>query len=256
MPRIELELDDKGDVVGDVPAEIAAILKRVETTSHGVGYGKGVEQAAKDAKKQIEDAIALEKARFDALQPLERERVSRMEADNQTLSQRLTEASKEHDRTLKQREEAHARQLVENAEQLKRRNERIQTLTAREIRMEALQAGARDESLDELEVILGRFIGYDDDMLPFVRQADGSPQLQAGKPVPLGSFVKQYLDNHPHHRRAATGRGGDARRGASLSGTTGAPATVEAARQRFEGGDRSPSAINDIFEASRKKRAG
>lgn len=252
MPRLEIEIDDKGELIGEVPGELAGILKRIEAEHHKVGYGKGVEQAAKDARKQIDETIALEKARFEALQPLERERVASIERDNQTLTSTLNERAKEFDRTLKSREEAHANEVVKSAERAKLLQGRIRDMTKTQIRAEALQAGARDESLDELAIILDQYVGYDDDMQPFVKQADGTAQLQHGKPLPIGAFVKQYLDAHPHHRRAPAGRGGDGRRGASLSGA-GTTTSVEAARARIEGGDRSASAINDLFNAGRHK---
>lgn len=252
MPTIQFELDDKGEPVGDLPPELQSILKRVEAEHHKIGYGTGVQQAAKDAKKQIEDAIAFEKARLDAQQPLEKERVARIEADNQTLSARLAELSKESDRTLKTREEAHARELVQSADRIKRRDERIQALTESSIRADAVAAGAREESLDEIAFLVGKFIGFDDDMMPFIKQADGTPQLQAGKPIPISAFVKQYLDTHQHHRKAATGRGGDARGGASLRGQAAPKGNADAIRQQIAEGDRSATTLNKLYEATRK----
>ena len=210
MPAFTIELDDKGDFNGEMPAEIQQILARTGAEQYKVGYGKGVEQAAKEAKKQIEDTINLEKQRMAAMEPLEKERVARIEAENQSLASRLADLSKESDRTLKSREESHAREIVQRTEAIKRREERIMQLTKSQIRIEAAQAGARDESLDELEIILGNYVGYDDDMMPFVKGADGQPQTVAGKPVGLSAFVTQYLNAHPHHRKVVAGRGGQA----------------------------------------------
>src|SRR4029077_20047477 len=252
MATITFETDDKGDLVGETPAELTSLFKRIEADGHKVGYGKGVEQAAKDAKKQIEDTIEFEKKRLAAMEPLEKERVSRIESENTTLSSRLAEMSKEADRTLKSREEAHAREIVQRTEQIQRREARIRDLTSAQVRGEAVHAGARDESLDELAIIIGNQLGYDDDMMPFIKGPDGSPLMAAGKRVTLEQHVKQYLDNHAHHRKASTGRGGDARGGASLRSNLSAG--FDKAKERLESGDRSFDAINDVFSARLSKR--
>lgn len=249
MPKLELEIDDKGEFVGNLPPEVDTILKRVEAEHYKIGVGKGYQQAAQEAKQQIEDSVKYELAKKDAMAPLEKERISRIEADNAELTTKLTDTMRENDRLLKSREESHARELLDRADRLKRRDTRIMDLTKSQIRSEALSAGAREESLDELQLVLGHYIGFNDEMEPFVKNLDGTPQLLHGKPVPLTTFVKQYLENHAHHRKPAPGRGGDARRGASFSG--GAPASLDAAKTRLEH-DRSPDAINELFLAGRK----
>lgn len=255
MPRVEIEIDDKGELLGSAPAELDAIFKRIEAEHHKVGYGKGVEQAAKDAKKQIEDTVALELARKAALDPLEKERVSRIETENASLAAKLADTSRESDRLIKSREESHARETVAAAERLKLREGRIRDLTKQQIRADAKAAGARDESLDELEIILNNYVGFDDDMMPVVKGADGTAMLQHGKPVALSAFVQQYVENHPHHRKPVNGRGGEMRRGASFNSGGGAN-TLDAARSRIEkDNDRSAGAINDLFNASRKSSA-
>jgi hypothetical protein len=253
MPKLEIEIDDKGDFVGAPPAEVEAILKRIEAEHYKIGVGKGYQQAATEAKAQIEEGIKYELAKKDAMAPLEKERVSRLESDHAEMTTKLAETMRESDRLLKSREEAHARELIDRAERLKRRDLRIVDLTKSQVRAEAINAGARDESLDELELVLNHYIGFDDEMVPFVKNLDGTPQLLHGKQIPITTFVKQYLENHPHHRKPAPGRGGDARRGASLSG--GSPANLDAARTRLER-DRSPEAINELFLAGRKTAAG
>jgi hypothetical protein len=254
MPRLELELDDKGEIVGEVPEGLKSIFTRIETTAHGAGYGKGVSKAAEDAKKQIADTVAAELAKKDALLPIERAKWSQIEEDNKSLQTRIIEADREHDRMLKGREETHAKELLDRADALKKRNARIQEMTKAQLRVEARAAGARDESAEELEVILHSSIGYTDDMEPFVRNPDGSPKTVHGRPQSIAAFVKEYLDTHQHHKKAPAGQGGGARGGAAFGGHT-APASVEAARARVEGGDRSPDAINELFKSGRKPSA-
>lgn len=253
--RIEVELDDKGEIVGQAPAEIDAIFKRIETTAHGSGYGKGVSKAAEDAKKQIADSIAAAKAQLEADAPVKQAKYAQMEDDYKVLQTRMIESERALNSTMKDREEQHARELLDRSDRLKKFGGRIQDLTKSQLRGEARAYGARDESLDELEVILHASIGYDDDMSPFVRNPDGSQRMQQGKPMPVSLFVKEYLDGHTHHRKPAGGTGGGARGGASFHGHT-SNVSAEAARARVEGGDRSSTAINELFEAvSRRKTA-
>lgn len=252
MARIELELDDKGDIVGQTPAEIDAIFKRIETTAHGAGYGKGVSKAADDAKKQIADAILAEKARLEADAPLKQAKYEQMESDYKALQTRVIETERASSNTLKEREESHARELLDRADRLKKFGGRIQDLTKAQLRGEARANGARDESLDELEVILHASIGYDDDMTPYVKNGDGSVRTSQGKAVSVAAFVKEYLDGHAHHRKPTSGSGGGARGGASFHHQAG-NVNADAARARVMDGDRSAQAINDLFEANRKK---
>jgi hypothetical protein len=122
------------------------------------------------------------------------------------------------------------------------------------LRALAARAGARDESLPELEVILQHRIGYDDDMNPYVKGEDGQrAKTTAGNDVPIDVFVKQYLDNHPHHRKAAPTQGGGARGGAHLQGQR-TPASIDQANARLANGDRSNDAINELFHAAVRKK--
>lgn len=257
MPRIEIELDDKGELLGDVPEGLSALFKRTESTAYGAGYGKGVEQAAKDAKKQIEDNVKAELLRRDAMAPMEREKYRGIEEENLTLKQRIAESMRDSDRTMKAREEAHARELVDRTERLKRRDEKIRDLVKARLSGLAITAGARDESLPELEIILGSAIGFDDEMEPYVRGEDGQPKTVHGKPMSLAAYVKDYLDTHPHHRKPPAGYGSGARGGATFQ-QYGRESTVslDAAKQRINGGDRSPNAIDELFQATRKRQAG
>lgn len=253
--KLDIEIDDKGEIVGDPPEGLKAIFARIENTAHGQGFGKGAAKAAEEAKAQILAAVAAEKAKLDAMAPLEREKFARESEENKTLKAQMLEGARETDRQQKAREEVHATQLLERAEALKKRNVKIQALVTAQLKALAAQNGARDESLPELEVILGHRIKFDDEMEPYVVTEDGSgPATHQGKPLTLDLFVKQYLDNHPHHRKPVAGQGGGARGGASLRTTTGSPASLEQAKQSFAE-TRSPESINAIFEAGRKKSA-
>jgi hypothetical protein len=147
MAKVELELDDKGEFVGQLPAEVDAILKRIEIQAHGTGYRSGQGKAAEDAKKQIEDAIKAERAKLEAQMPLERERFLATEEENKTLKQQLTDTMRESSKSLTKREEAHAEEITKRAEMLKKRDARIQQLTVAQVKTEAIRAGARTNKI-------------------------------------------------------------------------------------------------------------
>lgn len=253
MGRFEIEINDAGEFVGDVPESLNAILKRVEAAAHGSGYGKGAQKAAEEAKAQIEANVKAELAKREALAPLEREKWARIEEDNKILNTRLSEAMREADRTLKSREENHAREILQRSEALQARDALVRDVVQEQLEVLALASGARDESLGELKVILNAFIGFDEHMKPYVKGDDGNPRLQHGKPMPLKAFVKDYLETHPHHRKPTPGSGGGARGGATFHGYNRDSVSVDAAKRRIDSGDRSPTAINELFEASRRQ---
>jgi hypothetical protein len=102
----------------------------------------------------------------------------------------------------------------------------------------------------ELEVILQHRIGYDDDMEPYVKGEDGQPaKTTAGNPLGIDVFVKQYLDNHPHHRKPAPA-GAAMRAAAPPCADASRRRNRAIARVRVSEGDRSLDAINELFKAN------
>ncbi len=257
MPRFEIELDDKGDFVGQLPPEVSEAHKRIGIMAHGNGFQAGSAKAAEEAKKQLAEAIAAEKARLEAQMPLERERWQGVESENATLKQQLTDTMRENSKTLTKREEAHAEEVTRRAAAIEKRNARIHGLVSANVRAIAAQAGARDESLAELEFfIVGKHVGFDEDMEPFVKDSEGKPlKSNTGNPVSIETFVKQYLDSHPTHRKPPQGQGGRAPGGFTYHGNHTSTATLEGAKARIDSGDLSPTSINELFEATRQKRA-
>jgi hypothetical protein len=255
MPKFDIEIDDKGEFVGQLPGELNAILEKVKATAHGEGFGKGNQKAAEEAKKQIEDAIKSERLKLEAQMPLEKARWDEIDQQNKLLKQNYETAIAESRKSMTAREEAHALETTKRMEATAKRDAKIRGLVNQTLRGLASAAGARDESLSELEVILQHRIGFDDDMEPYVKGEDGQPaKTAAGNPLGMETFVKQYLENHPHHRKPVAGQGGGARGGASFRGTADAIG-LDAAKERVAHGDRSATAINDVFEAARKKRS-
>lgn len=251
--KMEIEIDEaKSEVVGEIPEALKAVFTRIENTTYGTAFGKGAAKAAEEAKAQIAKEVAEVKAKLDAEAPVRAAKFQEMEESYKNLQTRLLEAERAHSTTLKDREETHARELLDRSDRLKKLGTRIQDLTKLQLRADAKANGARDESLAELEVILHSSIGYSDDMEPYVKNGDGTPRTVQGKPMSVSAFVKEYLDGHTHHKAPVKGPGGGARGGASFAGG-GANVSAETARARVEGGDRSTGAINELFEATRRK---
>lgn len=256
MPKFEIEIDDKGEFLGELPPELKTIKERWEIAAHGTGFRNGQGKAEEDAKRKLDEAIKAERLRLEASMPAERAKWAEIEEQNKTLKSQWENTIAEHRKTLTAREEAHATEILKRTEAIKVRDQRIRDGVKANLRALAAQNGAREESLEELEIVLQHRIGFDDDMQPFVRGEDGSPaKTTAGNPLGLDVFVRQYLDNHPHHKKPAAGKGGDARSGASLTAPRTDTPTLDAARARIDNGDRSPQAINDLFEATRRRRA-
>ncbi len=253
MPKFELEIDDKGEFVGQLAPEVSAIVDRIRTTAHGEGFGKGSQKAAEEARAQAQAAIAAEKAKWEASIPAERAKWEGIDGENKLLREQLQATQTNQRKTLTEREEAHAAEITRRAEREAARDKRIRDLVNKQLRALASASGAREESLPELEVILQHRIGYDDHMDPFVKGEDGQPaKTTAGNPLPLDVFVKQYLDNHPHHRKPTQAAGGGAPGGASFRNVNGNP-NFNDAQQRVSQGDRSPDAINDMFNSMRER---
>lgn len=257
MPRVEIEFDDQGNIVGEPPAPYLAHLERETIKAHGTGYKNGVSETQTKAAKQYEETLKQELAKKDALAPMERAKYAQMEEETKALNARFTQAITDHTKTLREREEAHSREILARSEAVTARNKRIDALVQSQLEGLAIAFGAREESLPELRVILKNYVGYTDDYDPFVKDETGQPRKTSrGEHVEFKAFVKEYLDSHPHHKKPASGVGGGARGGASFHrGTTDTP-TVDAARRRIDAGDRSAGAINELFEASRARKAG
>jgi hypothetical protein len=257
MPRVEIEFDDTGNVVGEAPAPFLAYLERENTKVYGTAFKNGVAETQTKTAKQFEETLKAELAKKDALAPMERAKFAQLEEENKILNSRFTESITNHTKTLREQEEAHARKVLQQSEAVSARNKRIDALVASQLEGLAIAYGAREESLPELKVILKNYIGYTDDYEPFIKGEDGNPRMTArGERVEPKAFVKEYLDTHPHHRKPASTGGGNARGGASVQGYNRETVSIDAARNRVNSGDRSPGAINELFEASRKRANG
>ena len=254
MAKFEIEIDDKGEFVGTVPTELTSILDKMKSAAHGEGYGKGAQKTAEEAKRQIEDAVKAERLKLEAQMPLEKAKWDDIDQQNKLLRTQIETTVAETRKRLTELGESHAVELTQRMDAISKRNEKIKKLVNENLRALAAQAGARDESLPELAVILEHRIGYDEQMEPFVKTEDGTPaKTAAGNPLPIDAFVKSYLESHPHHRKPTAGRGGDARGGPTAHGIHRDVMSADAAKKRIHEGDRSAGAIDELFQATRKR---
>lgn len=252
MAKIELELDDKGELIGKPPAELDALFKRTETNSYGTGLKKGREDALTEAQKIAEEKIAAERAKWEKENPVQR--AKELEEENLKLREAEAILAKRYGDTARQREETHAKEMADRAEAIAKRDARLRESLKSTIRAAAVHAGARDESLSELESLLVTRIQRDADLNEVVIGEDGKPLTSAGKPIAVDTFVKSYIDAHPHHKKPSGRTGGGATGGNTMRGGS-VEVSEAAARERLESGDRSPGAINALFEATRKQKA-
>lgn len=223
MPKLEIEIGEDGKV-GTLPEP----LQKFFDTKFDEAFGKGKAKAAEEAKGQGD--------------PVTAEKLKAAELENSKLKEAEALRTKNYEEAERLRNERHANELKERDEkvtkasaEVTRHTERIRELTRNEVRIAAVAAGARQESLDELAVLLGSRIGLDDALQAFVTDAKdaGKPLLDKdGKAVSIEGFVTQYLADHPHHKAAPGGRGGGAPGGRSLSVRPGAPSEKVAAFER------------------------
>src|SRR2546425_1035360 len=119
MAKFEVDIDDKGEFVGTLPAELTSILDKLKSTSHGEGYGKGAQKAAEEAKAQIESAIKAEKLKLEAQMPLEKAKWDDIDQTNKLLKTQLETTVTESRKRLTEVNETHATELTARMEALK-----------------------------------------------------------------------------------------------------------------------------------------
>lgn len=247
MAILEIEVNDKGEI-GTLPE---AIQKFVDG-KYNEAFGKGKAKAAEDAQKQIDAAVAKaredERARLakDGGDPAAIEKAKNLEAELSKLREDEAKREKNFEEAQRLRDERHAKALKEATDkhaaeseaaksELVKRDTRIRELVDADIRVEAIKAGTRDASLDEVGELLSKYVLVGEDLRPsvdvaaFRKKFDGSKLGDDGKPVSLEGLVTEYLALKPHHKAPVSGKGGVARGGASLSGQPKTAAELEQA---------------------------
>lgn len=215
MPEITIEVGDDGSI-----AKMPEAVQKLIDKAFGQGQAKAADELAKKGKAD----------------PVEVERLKTLEVENSKLKEAEAIREKRYEDAQLEADKRHQAAIADErkaADALKaeiaKRDQRIYDAAKKDIRAAALEAGARKESLPELEVLIGGRIGLDDALLPFVRDEKdaGKPLLDKdGKAVSVEGFVQQYLADHPHHKAAPIGRGTGGGGGQSLRGValTGAEA--------------------------------
>jgi hypothetical protein len=199
--KVELELDDKGNPVGELPDPLKRLVDR--------SVNAAVQTALKNAEKK-------------GLTPAEREELA---AVKQKLSM-AEQAAAEHNNEWKEALRIQAERLEEQRKadiaareaEVKARDQRLTRLQQQAalgaIRTAAVAAGARDESLADLEELLGSKVAFDPETdAPYVAGADGAKQT-------VEQFVTAYLQARPHFLGRPKGAPGRALGGMSLAGRT------------------------------------
>ncbi len=153
--------------------------------------------------------------------PVAVEQVKTLESELETYKLRDLESRNQYEQAMKLREEREAKERDKLLAEVERRTDRLKRAIASDIKAEALAAGAREESLDELTELLGKRVTLNDELDPVVLGADGQP-LDGG----ITALVASYLEAKPHHRKPTGGQtmgttGGVARQ--TGSGVVGNP---------------------------------
>lgn len=231
MPKLEIDISDDGKIE-KVPEPVQKLIDK----AFGQGQAKAADEGQKAAKALQTEIDELKKG---GLSPAEREKLKTLEADQSKLKEELALRDKNFEEAQRIRNERHQKELDDrdakltaSQAEIAKRTERIQQLVVTDIRAAALAAGARKESVAELEFILGAQVGLDDGLQPFVRDTKepGKARLDdKGQPLTIEGLVGSYLADHPHHKAGTPGRGGGAGGGRSFNGSTGGAHTEKAA---------------------------
>jgi hypothetical protein len=237
MPKVEiipghLEVEVREDGVVEA-GSLPEPLRKLFQAEFDRAYGKGSAKAAEEAKKQLESEVAKirEEAKKNTGDPVLAEKAKNLEIELSKLREAEAESKKDFAEAQRLRDERHANELkdrddkvTKSQQEVERRTGRIRELVTSEIRIAAQRHGARNESLNELDLLLRQRIGLNDDLQAFVAddKDPGKPALDKdGKPISIDGLVQQYLTDHPHHKAAPGGRGGGAAGGRSLAGDKG-----------------------------------
>lgn len=211
MPELTIEVGDDG-AIGKLPEPLQRFLdKRIDEA-----FKKGAEKTEKALTPHLVDPVEVEKLR-------QRAKVA------EELELKEVERDKRYDEALQLRDKANAEKIAAEQAKTQKAISRVKAAVGKTIRAAASAQGARAESLDELERLLGADVDLDDDLTEFVRDAEGKPRVDdKGQRVSVEGLVADYLKTHPHHVASTPGQGGGARGGATLAGRP--PITDDKAR--------------------------
>lgn len=220
---IVIEVDEQGNI-GTLPEPVQAFVN------------KAINEAFKRGAQKVEREMSSR-----AIDPAERERLLQAQADANLLREEIATRDKNFEEAARLREERFQRELDQREQTLKsketeigRRDARLRGMLGAEIRAAAVAAGAREESLPELQKLLGADLDLDENLEPFVKGEGNAPKLDKdGKPVSIEGLVREYLASHPHHLRGGQSQSGRAQGGASIGRSVAAPSPADEAVERL-----------------------
>lgn len=207
MPVIEVEVGEDGGI-GKLPDTLQKFLdKRIDEA-----YRKGADKTERALSPLTVDPVEMERLRTrdKALADVELREAERQKEYEKARQLRDEAAQKEKAEAIKA-EKANTQKAVD----------RVRQTLGKSIRAAAAAQGARAESLDELERLLGAEVDLDDDLNEFVRDASDPKKVRVndkGEKVSIEGLVADYLKTHPHHVKAEPVQGGGSRGGATLAG--------------------------------------
>jgi len=188
--------------------------------------------------RRISEAVQRVKAKAEPTDPVEREKVRQLEAQVHQFQVAEAEREQRYEEALKLRETEWQKHLDAERHERERRDGKLLDGLKAEIRAAAVEAGARVESLPELGVLLSPRLTLNALLDPVVLGDDGQPS-----DLTIAALVSDYLDHHPHHRKASAATGGGARGGASTRGTPPRPEDAER-ESAFGAMEDAPTAAN------------
>lgn len=253
MPVLNIEVDDKGQIVGELPDALKTHIgtaidttlktkeKELSDRAFNEGFAKGNAKKADELRPHIID-------------PAERERMKTLEKELEDRKIADLERDKKYEEANAIREKRYQDELSKKDEAIGLRESKLKAGARSEIKAAALKFGARDESLDELASILAGEIHFDEKLDPIVMGTDGKAAVDAkGQPLTIEGRVRAYLDSHRHHVKGQEGHGGGAGRGATFDNLSddarAAQEKVAAAEKALAENPRSDAAVLDLHNA-------
>jgi hypothetical protein len=198
---LTVELDESGGIK-TLPEQLQRFLdKRIDEA-----YKKGADKTEKALSPHLADPVEIEKLRQRAKQ-----------ADELEIG--VLERDKRYEEALSLRDKKNAELIAAEQAKTSAAVKRVRESVAKSIRAAAATSGARAESLDELERLLGAEVDLDDTLTEFVKDADGKPRVDdKGQRVTIEGLVADYLKTHAHHVAVAPAKGGKAPGGTTFAG--------------------------------------
>jgi hypothetical protein len=210
--QLVVDVGDDGSI-GKLPEPLQKFLdKRIDEA-----FKKGAEKTEGKLTPYLSD-------------PVEMERLRQRDKALAEIEAKEAERAKEYEKAAKLRDEAHAKEkdhaVKEEQKRTKAAIEKVRASLGKTIRAAASAHGARAESLDELERLLGAEVDLDDELNEYVRDAKDPKSKRLtdkGEPVTIEGLVADYLKTHPHHVAAPSVKGGKAPGGVTLAGRPQVP---------------------------------